>query len=74
MTPTIVPASEFQRNFGKYLTLVETCDVEVMKDGRVVGLWTSPRRDRLALVDELAGSIHATIDLERDRKERREAQ
>ena len=70
MAPTIVAASEFRRNFGKYLKLVETCDVEVTKNGKVVGLWTSPMRDRLALADRLAGSIHAVIDLDADRDER----
>lgn len=73
MTPATVPASEFRQNFGRYMELVETQDVQVTKNGRVVALWTNPHRDKLALVDKLAGSIHATIDLDKDRAERRAA-
>lgn len=71
MTPVTIPASEFRQNFGKYMALVETQDFEVTRNGKVVGLWTNPNRDKLALADELAGSVHAEVDLERDIEERR---
>lgn len=71
MTPTTIPASEFRQNFGKYMALVETQDFLVTRNGKAIGLWTNPHRDKLALVDELAGSVHAEVDLERDLEERR---
>lgn len=71
MTPTTIPASEFRQNFGKYMALVETQDFLVTRNGKAVGLWTNPHRDKLALVDELAGSVHTEVDLERDLEERR---
>lgn len=72
MPPTTVPASEFRQNFGKYLSLVEVQDFQITRNGKVVGLWTNPHRDKLALAERLAGSVHASIDLERDLAERRE--
>ncbi|WP_302398092.1 type II toxin-antitoxin system prevent-host-death family antitoxin [Eggerthella sinensis] len=72
MTPASIPASEFRQNFGKYMALVDVQDFQVTKNGKVIGLWTNPHRDKLALVDRLAGSVHATVDLERDRAERRD--
>lgn len=72
MTPVTIPASEFRQNFGKYMALVEVQDFQVTRNGKVVGMWTNPHRDKLALVDSLAGSVHASIDLERDLVERRE--
>ena len=74
MTPTTIPASEFRQNFGKYLSLVDVQAFQITKNGKVIGLWTNPHRDKLALVERLAGSVHAEIDLERDREERRDRQ
>lgn len=72
MTPASIPSSEFRQNFGKYMALVDMQDFQVTKNGKVIGLWTNPHRDKLALVDRLAGSVHATVDLEQDRAERRD--
>lgn len=72
MTPTTIPSSEFRQNFGKYMSLVDTQDFQVTKNGRVIGLWTNPNRDRIALANKLAGSIDASIDLDKDRAERRD--
>lgn len=74
MTPLTVAASEFREHFSKYLSLVEVQDIEVTRNGKVVGLWTNPKRNRLDLVERLAGSIHAVIDLEEDLEEKRGAQ
>ncbi len=69
--PATVSASEFRQNFGKYVKLVEERDVQVTRNGRVIALWTNPNRDRMKIARDLAGSIHAEVDLERDREERR---
>lgn len=66
-----VSASEFRQNFGKYLALVELQDFQITKNGKVVALWSNPNRERLALSEKLAGCVHASIDLEADRAERR---
>lgn len=71
MAPATIPASEFRQNFGKYMSLVEFQDFQITKNGKVIGLWSNPHKDKLTLVDKLAGSIHASIDLEKDRDERR---
>ena len=66
-----VPASEFRQNFGRYMKLVEAQDFNVTRNGKVIGRWTSPHRDRLAIMEQLAGSIHGAVDFEADRDERR---
>lgn len=43
-------------------------------DPNAVSLWTNPHRDRMKIARDLAGSIHAEVDLERDREERRAVQ
>lgn len=71
MTPTAtITATEFKRNFGKYLRLVEFQDFNVTRNGKTVGIWTNPEKDRKAMVEELAGSVHATIDAKADKDDR----
>lgn len=72
MAPASIPASEFRQNFGKYMALVEVQDFQVTKNGKVIGLWTNPHRDKLILVDQLAGSVHATVSLDLEHTERRD--
>lgn len=67
-----IPASEFRQNFGKYMALVEVQDFQVTKNGKVIGLWTNPHRDKLVLVNQLAGSVHATVSLDQEHAERQE--
>ncbi len=67
---TTVSATEFKQHFGKYMKLVADQDIKVTRNGSVVGIWTSPYRDKVDIVEELAGSIHGVVDLEADRNER----
>ncbi len=67
---TTVTATEFKQHFGKYMKLVADQDIKVTRNGSVVGVWTSPHRDKADIVEELAGSIHGTVDLKADRDER----
>ena len=69
-----ITASEFRQNFGKYMELVSVQDYLVTRNGKVVGMWSNPNRDRMSLVESLAGSIHAVVDEAADRKERRSRQ
>ena len=66
-----ITASEFRQNFGRYMELVSVQDYSVTRNGKVVGVWTNPNRDRMALVESLAGSIHDVVDEAFDREERR---
>ena len=66
-----IPASEFRQNFGRYMKLVEEQDFNITRNGKVIGRWTSPYRDKMAIVEQLAGSIHGVVDEEADRAERR---
>ncbi len=66
-----ITATEFKQNFGKYLKLVEYQDFNVTRNGKIVGVWTNPQRNKTNIVEELAGSIHGEVNLEADREERR---
>ena len=57
--PVRITASEFRQNFGTYMANVATTDYEVTRNGRVVGLWTNPNRDRVDAVRSLAGRFSA---------------
>lgn len=68
-----VTASEFRQHFGKYMELVGERDFEVTRNGKVVAVWSNPRKRKLDAVERLAGSIGAEIDEASLREERRAA-
>lgn len=60
-TPIRITASEFRQHFGTYMKDVATTDFEVTRNGRVIGLWTDPSRNRIQLVDRLDGCLPGTL-------------
>ncbi len=71
MSETIqIPASQVRKDFAHYLRLVDETDVEITRNGKVVAMLTSPHRERLAIVAELAGCVDAVVDEKTDRAER----
>lgn len=69
--PERVPVSRFRNNLTSYLRLLDKGDLELTKNGNVVAIVSSPVREKLSLIDRLAGSVHAVIDLDDDLDERR---
>ncbi|MCD8006326.1 MAG: type II toxin-antitoxin system Phd/YefM family antitoxin [Oscillospiraceae bacterium] len=62
--------TELKENLEKYLDLVDTEDIYITRNGKTIAKLCSPYRDKLKIVNELAGSIPATITLEEARDER----
>ena len=65
-----VTATEFKLNLGKYLTLAESEDVYITKNGKVVAKLTNPNADRVETAKSLLGIIPADITPEEAREER----
>lgn len=67
----IVTATEFKTNLGKYLELAALQDIFITKNGKSIARVTSPKVNKLELLDELAGVIPAnTMDENTAREER----
>lgn len=37
-----ISATEFKTNFGKYLNLVQKEDIEITKNGKIIGIFSNP--------------------------------
>lgn len=57
-------------NLGKYLTLAETEDIYITKNGKVIAKFSNPNADRVEMAKSLFGIIPADITLEEARAER----
>lgn len=56
-----ISATELKLNLEKYLTLSETEDVFITKNGKVVAKITNPNADRVEMAKSLFGIIPADI-------------
>lgn len=65
-----ITATELKRNLGKYLTLAETEDIYITRNGRAVAKLSNPNQDRVAMAKSLFGILSADITLEVAREER----
>ncbi|MGN1415283.1 MAG: type II toxin-antitoxin system Phd/YefM family antitoxin [Oscillospiraceae bacterium] len=65
-----ITATELKMNLGKYLTLAETEDIFITKNGKVVAKLSNPNADRVKMAKSLLGIIPADITLEEARAER----
>ena len=65
-----ITATEFKMNLGKYLTLSQTEDIYITKNGKVVAKLTNPNQDRVDIAKSLFGVISADITVEEAREER----
>ncbi|MDR1954850.1 MAG: type II toxin-antitoxin system Phd/YefM family antitoxin [Candidatus Methanoplasma sp.] len=59
-----VNATEFRTNVGKYLDIISTEDVIIIKHGRPIATLSSSRETKLRMLDSLAGSYKYDGDLE----------
>ncbi len=65
-----ITAAELKANLGKYLLLAATEDVFITRNGKTIAKLTSPYKNKLDTVEELFGSVPATMTLEEAREER----
>ena len=52
-----VTVEQFKSDTSKYINLSETEDILISVDGKVIALLTNPHRDKLKIVESLAGSL-----------------
>ena len=68
-----ITATEFKKNFGKYLAMVSEEDIYITKNGKCVAKLSDPNADRLGALDALVGAAKIDgpdITLEEIRDER----
>ena len=66
-----ITATELKMNLGKYLSLSETEDIYITRNGKVVAKLTNPFQDRVSMAQSLFGSVPAEMTLEEAQEERR---
>lgn len=68
----IITATEFKTNLGKYLEIAASQDIFITKNGKNIARLTSPAVNKLALLDDLVGSVpqEKAIDENTIREER----
>ena len=74
---TTITATEFKQNFGKYLALAQSEDIEVTKNGKFIASLSSRKRpancqgiEPVGSIRELFGTLHGDIDIKEARWER----
>ncbi len=65
-----VTATELKVNLSKYLAMAATEDIFITRNGKTIAKLTSPFTNKLDTVEELFGSVPATMTLEEAAKER----
>lgn len=65
-----ITATEFKLNLGKYLSLAETEDVFISRNGKVSVKLVNNNQDKVDAMKSLFGCIPADITLEEAREER----
>ncbi len=65
-----ITATELKVNLSKYLALAATEDIFITRNGKTIAKLTSPFTNKLDAVEELFGSVPATMTLEEAAEER----
>lgn len=67
-----ITATEFKMNLSKYLSLAETEDIYITKNGKVIAKLSNPYQDRVDIAKSLFGILPADMTLEEAKEERLE--
>ncbi len=65
-----ITATELKLNLGKYLSLAETEDIFITKNGKVIAKLSNPYQDRVNIAKSLFGILPADTTLEEACQER----
>jgi len=67
----VVTATEFKTNVGKYLTMADTEDIVITRNGKSVAKLTNARGVKLLAFRSMCGILKdADVDLQKAREER----
>lgn len=67
-----ITATELKTNLAKYLTLAETEDIYITRNGKVIAKLSNPYQDRVDIAKSLFGVLSSDVTLEEAKKERLE--
>lgn len=65
-----ITATELKNNLSKYLLLAASEDIFITRNGKTIAKLTSPYQNKLAIVNELLGSVPQSLTLEEAKAER----
>lgn len=65
-----ITATELKLNLGKYLSLAETEDIFITKNGKIIAKLSNPYQDRVDIAKSLFGILPADTTLEEAYQER----
>ena len=66
----IITATELKYNLGKYLKLVDTEDIGIKKNGKLIATLINPNKDRFRILQGLKGIIPSSVNEKKTKKER----
>ena len=66
----IITATELKYNLGKYLKLVDTEDIGIKKNGKLIATLINPNKDRFRILKGLKGIIPKSVNERQTKKER----
>ncbi len=52
-----ITATELIYNLGKYLRLVDTEDISIKKNGKLIAIMSNPNKDRISIMQSLKGIL-----------------
>ena len=65
-----ITATELKENLGKYLSMAQSEDIFITKNGKVIAKLTNPHTTKMQLAESLLGIISADITLDEAKEER----
>ena len=67
---TQISVSELKMNAGKYVTLAQSQDVFITKNGKLIAKLTTAKPDKVAAAKALFGILPGDVNIEQSREER----
>ena len=64
----VITATELKKNLGKYLELSKTQDISISKNGKIIAKLSSPKEDKLAIMERLKGCMGNVDDIDWDKE------
>lgn len=67
---TQISVSELKTNAGKYVTMAQTQDIFITKNGKLIARLTTAKPDKVAAAKALFGILPNNVDLDETREDR----
>lgn len=67
---TQISVSELKTNAGKYVTMAQTQDIFITKNGKLIARLTTAKPDKVAAAKALFGILPNNVDLDEAREDR----